>query len=646
MKKVCNLVSFLFLQCLFLFLPLSGEAQQILEVFDIPDEPVELGQGWDSQRERPTAGRCIIFSPVQARGQLSTVIISEVSDSSELSEALNISASGTANFLAGSSTISGSFVVNSNISASNISYSLNAEVRNGVLSVGPYSRSGPVRFNFPALDEPEPRVLKWWEKIIQPNLDAEHHHVMLTEQAIDILESENGRVNFLRYCGDSYISAISSGAELSALITHREMSSEENREIKAHVEASFGMGSINADVSSEISAKLASSEFRFQFIQIGGGDGQLPIEKDDLSHKLHSLQTEAIRAPVFYDLSAASYEGLINWPKVELENPEIKDTTEKLIDLYLTISSLYRTYVDIWQNRKRNWITSVDHRLRMDSLNRCMKSLKEVIVKRQKLNAQPVPRGSYTFAGSTEVSSITNSCPGLFEGAKGSDVENFEKALRISVNNYSQKWLLEFKLALPLPPMHLTDREDFNADNIVEKYVARAARRACSRDPQDDDCMSEKSIQALKAKVPMGFLRVDSNYEIESFNKEGCWDVGFPHLRLKQCGGSDWSFNLKGGLLEGRSPSNPGNFCVYPQDGMKTGKPNADLKTCPSVKKVGRWLGDSQGRLCWGEGEGIPESCNSGMCLTYVSKRSSLAVRPCNGNDMNQRWHSMVRVEQ
>ena len=259
----CYLKSqFLFLAILIAF-PTFIHAGQLIETFDMSDQPLEIGQGWDSQREQPTPGRCIIFSPVQARGQVSSVVIEEVDDSSELSESLNISASGTANYLAGSTNISGQFIAKSNVSATNKNYSLHAQVRNGLLSVGPYSRSGPVRFNFPAQDKPEPNKLSWSERLLSPGLESDHHQITLTEEALKLLNKENGQQEFLRYCGDSYVASISSGAEVHALISHETQDSETNQKIEAHIKASYGMGEIEGDLKSEIDEILANSKLHY-----------------------------------------------------------------------------------------------------------------------------------------------------------------------------------------------------------------------------------------------------------------------------------------------------------------------------------------------------------------------------------------------
>lgn len=681
----------LFLNLLGIILFVSSvHSGQLIETFDIPSQPLEIGQGWDSQREQPTPGRCIIFSPVQARGQVTSVVIDEIDDASELAETLDISASGTADYLAGSNNISGQFIAKSNVSTINKNFSLHAQVRNGLLSVGPYGRSGPVRFNFPALDDPEPEKLTWSERLLHPGLDSDYYQIKLTKEALELLGKKNGQHEFLRYCGDSYVASISSGAEIHVLISHESLNSESNQHIEAHLKASYGMGSITGDVKSDIDETLAESNLSYRYTQIGGGDGILPIQKDDLAAKLHALQSEALRAPVFYELSAAAYQGLINWPDIDIDNPQLRDTTEKLVDLYLDITSLYTTYVDVWNERDAHFIVAYKHRQSMDRLSQCARTIQRVIAQRQHLNSQsqqsrqenvePALQSSIQACPGLLPSNVVDDFPYLFPininpsvskelEALRNDPEaqldeerlkaqleeerrkvrealfgyDLETQARMIADNYVKDWLLQFKLDLPLPQSQSMLSGQLAAEAIVERYLAKSARRACARNPSSDDCLSEQQLINYVQQVPSKKLIIDKSYTVKSAYQQGCWAMrsvsGELIMVLDNCKQREWDFSL---LASGSMYI--GEFCLI-NDAHHLAGGNAVLAMkCKDARPdYYSWHIDSLGRLCGVEGQTAPESCENQQCLSIQDDSDILSLNNCNASDLRQRWHSAAR---
>ena len=370
----------------------------------------------------------------------------------------------------------------------------------------------------------------------------------------------------------------------------------------------------------------------------------MPIQKDDLLDKLHSLQKEALRAPVFYELSAASYQGLINWPDTDLNNPELRDTTEKLVELYLDIKSLYTTYVDVWNERDQHAMVAYQHRNDMDKLSQCAKELQKGIAKRQHAYSQYRDNQSENV----EPPFLTNiqACPGLFPKNLTQE-SNHEAQARIIADHYNKDWLVQFKLNLPLPPSQAELTGQRAAEAIVERYVAKSARRACMRNPSNDDCLPELQIIQYTQQVPLKKLTIDTSHTVKSSSQDKCWgirsDKGEGMMVLDDCSKREWDFTLSdSGFMY------INDFCLnHDKDKLVDVEANAIIvmKCEPTKQDRLKWHIDPLNRICGIDADEAISSCDDHRCLAKRDDSDILRLETCDVDDMQQRWHSVSRLQ-
>ena len=174
------------------------------------------------------------------------------------------------------------------------------------------------------------------------------HSIHLTEDALDLLgdgSAKNIR-EFERYCGDSFVSAIYSGAELLAVMSiHSDSKSSAKssmQEVKAHFSA-WG-AQTDAKLKKEVSDESLneSENISVEFTQIGGSGGIIPTNREDFMTKLHNLPQEAEFGPQFHNMDLVAYSDLPNWPRAILMNTEDDPEEAFLVNYYYTLF-LYST---------------------------------------------------------------------------------------------------------------------------------------------------------------------------------------------------------------------------------------------------------------------------------------------------------------
>jgi len=264
----------------------AGAPSALVQTLGIPTSGVELGLGWDSKKGRVVPNRCVDFAPVQERGQGVTLDMHEVSDQSEVMESLGVSASVAVRTLFVSGSAQASFAKQSKVNATSTSLMLRAIVDNGVLFAGPRRWQERARFSFPTIpEEGEAPPASGWKDWAEDRGGQERYAVGLKPWASDILTGEqsghqtlaardaSGVQAFRRYCGDSYVSAIYSGAELLAMITFRASSRENKRKITASLKAQFGPVEMSAAAREDRNDKREKTDLEVSYMQIGGGSG-------------------------------------------------------------------------------------------------------------------------------------------------------------------------------------------------------------------------------------------------------------------------------------------------------------------------------------------------------------------------------------
>ncbi len=464
-----------------------------------PESGVELGLGWDSQRAEIIHNRCIRFAPVKEEGQTIRMQLKEVSDSSELMEQLSVSAGMSIKSAVGSASAQGKFASSSKVTSSSNSLLIHATVDNGVLFVGPSQPLDPVRSAYPLNDKGNAKE-PWWVKSSQVS-----PIIHLTEEARDILGDGSAKQirEFERFCGDSFVSAIYSGAELIAIMSVKTKSRSKAKTAQACVKAKLSAWGVKGESSACSSAATdqtnGTTQVTVDFTQIGGAGGKIPMNQEGFLTKLNELPSEAQIGPQFHSMDVTAYSDLPNWPHAIAMDTEDDPEDALLANFYYTLTSVEYTLQYALDNP--------DQYAAEDATQ--LKALQDQVIQ-QRRDIFTTLREIQRLAGMpTEIPMFF----GLFTKTDQAAVQQ-KAQLEAKVQDQKQR-LIEFnsgsenpnliKLKLPLPCVALKDCTQTNCEisgkDIVDFYIGRQARRICQSDPTSLECLNNQQQDALAEQV-------------------------------------------------------------------------------------------------------------------------------------------------
>jgi Ricin-type beta-trefoil lectin domain len=468
----------------------------------IPESGVELGWGWDTRTGSVLSNRCVEFAPVKATGQRATLSMREVSDKSDVMDSLGVSASVSVSAILGAKgSAQASFAKDSKVSSTSTSLLLRATVENGVIFTGPKQDPLKARRAFPAIAEngqPAPPSLDWKKWQEEPPQQA-HDEVVLTAWAGDLLRKQ-GIKAFLRHCGDSYVSAIYSGADLLAITTFTASSQTQKENITAALQAEYGVVQASASVKKNKESTLESTNMHVSYMQIGGGSGILPTTRELLVAKLGGLAKEAAQDPKFHSMEVTPYDQLASWPPVDsipAEDPEADDT---ISNYYWALTSLNDDIQSILDNFEMfSPLTGLGF-AELQALQDEVNKLRADIRLGARFERTGAPAQSFTFQSRRLVA--LNAEPRTAFSADWAK-RRFLPKLEESVPQRNVNLL---RLNLPLPLSAAASLSEKTAARaVVEFYVGRQSRRICARTPGDSECLSNAQLRKLEGDVRLNY---------------------------------------------------------------------------------------------------------------------------------------------
>lgn len=472
-----------------------------------PESGVELGLGWDSQRAEVIPNRCIRFAPVREEGQTIRMRLKEVSDASELMEQLSVSAGMSIKSAVGSASAQGKFASKTRVSSSSNSLLIQATVDNGVLFVGPSQPLDPVRSAYPVKEKSGSKP-PWWV-----NAGGVSSVVGLTEEALDILgdgSAKNLR-EFERHCGDSFVSAIYSGAELIAVMSVKTKSRAKAKTaqscVKAKLSAWGAKGEASTCTDSASDQKDGSTEVTVDFTQIGGAGGKIPMNQEGFLAKLNDLPSEAQAGPQFHSMDVTAYSDLPDWPHAMAMDTADDPEDALLVNFYYTLTSVQHTLQDALDNP--------DQYLGEESTR--LETLQDKVIEYRRSIL-------YTLQEIHRLAGIPTEVPVFFGLFTRTDAEAVRRKEQLEALVATQKArLVEFnggsenpnliKLKLPLPCVAVDNctqsRCEISGQDIVTYYVGRQSRRICQTDPVSPECLDNQQLTALAEGVEARFAKMD-----------------------------------------------------------------------------------------------------------------------------------------
>lgn len=504
-----------------------------------PSTGIELGMGWDSRRGEIVPNHCIDFSTIRSGGQEISMDLREISDQSEMMDSLNVSAEVEVKTIFSSGSAKSNFAKQSKINSSSTTLLLTAKVDNGVIFVGPPSGPGATRTAFPDPKD-ETNILKsalkdtglYLPLMNSRNTSGNYHN----DGKSDYLSPEvsfkpyiKARVkspdSFREHCGDYFVAAIFSGAELIATINYSAKSSNESQSIAASVKGDFGMVSASVSTAGQFSKSQSSTDFNMNFIQVGGGPGMIPTSKESLVQKVRELPFEANSNPIFHTIELRSYREIPESDGLVFDSKD--DEFEVVSDYYWMLSSVYDE-IDIIRSSSSNYIfwggRSVDDLVKIQDeildIRRALYEIMDAYYEGRLPNTDILDDVNYNWFPADKDNRFVLDIPAIVRktqnmpAAQGSCttdnwfdcvIMKFHESMPVDNPN-------TIRLLLPLPKK--ATEKDTVADVetykklMLDWYIRPQSKRMCALDPTDNECMSNAEIDALADLIP-----VDGNNE-------------------------------------------------------------------------------------------------------------------------------------
>ncbi len=489
-----------------------------------PEDGVELGFGWDSRKGRIVPNRCMSFSPIRSSGQTSQVSLSEVNDMSEVMTSLGVSASVSVNTIFASGSAAASFAKSSKVSAQSTTFLLDATVENGALFVGPRGNADHARLAYPSL-EGDGEQLK---KAVEPGrLGLQPWAAAMINQPAD----------FRAYCGDAFVSAITSGARLYATISFSKTGTSKSSEVKTAIKGTYGPVTASGTTASKNSAALSNSNLSVKFLQVGGARSEIATTQAGLTAKLATLAADADDAPKFQSIRLTPYSQLGEWRGRDTWM-ETADEYEVIADYYWLLTSLtdeidtivndYASYNSRTGKTKEELLLFQDDILQ---LRRLIYAAMQPITDNDTDATTTSNTNAKTAASiASTVSLFADRTSPPTSNGKTDTAEFIVPAFQtIDLNVVQRSPTLEqladelrdgspfgvpslMRIYLPVPARVAPAKDEKNVDivysdetlqdAVIAWYVKPRAKRACDRDPTDSECLSNADLKSLKTLIP------------------------------------------------------------------------------------------------------------------------------------------------
>jgi hypothetical protein len=447
-----------------------------------PETGVDVGWGWDSDQGAPQPNVCIEYSVEEDQGQTKYMTMTEVSDTRELMQSMNISAAASVKTIAYSASGSAQFAKNTKINSFSSNFVLNVSVDNGVRYATPLLPG-----NRGEIKDPETRK-------ILPDAGS----IRLTAEALRLAKKRD-LTAFMNLCGDSYVAALYGGARLTAVITVATSSKKERETASASFSGSGWGANVKASAKGESVGEINSASVTMRFYQSGGRKDKIPATKVDLIAKLDTLTTEASDYPAYYRLTLMPYTTLANWPDKEI--PLDLSEQEQLAEYWAGYNTLYEDLEYIFS-----------HPEKFQSLDKA---------------GQLVP-----LSGSVQSDQRIKKLKQLQDQVQAVLSRLQEDALRCSVPeqqcDFSEGLYLPpyaYRIQMPLP-VAITEankqcpcsdvepkgEKDKNIARLVDYYVRTPVKRRCLNNPVEQGCLSNAEIDRWERRAGKQLVALpDSN---------------------------------------------------------------------------------------------------------------------------------------
>lgn len=434
-------------------------------VLDVPDTGVGLGWGWNRSGGVPLSSICIEFVQAEEPAQTRFMTMKEVTSNFELMQSLGMSAEASVKTIGFEAQGKASFARDVSISTFASTFVMNARVENGVRYAAPIVHGA-----------------------------AGNGELRLTPEAL-ALAMRADPTEFLHRCGHGYVSAIFSGAKLTAVITVDTSSRADKQKVTAELSGSGWGARFKGAMEGQSQSASVNANTDVSIFQTGGRGDAIPVSKQDVLDKLGKLPSLAIDAPKGFHMAVEPYARLSNWPAQRLDVPT--DEFEQIGILWGAYKAVYDDIQEVLDEPARF------RGVRLD----------------------PKGSGCWTVDAAAVPAGLSGQQVARLEQVQDEVLDalgrlrNFAQACSASrggcafpEHEFRSPYAYRVQMPLEVPPPTPATQgkpglpaplQDYSVAGILAQHVADPAKRHCDDDTDHLLCLSNAQIKAWRDRVGM-----------------------------------------------------------------------------------------------------------------------------------------------
>jgi hypothetical protein len=285
---------------------------------DYPKDGIELGQGWDSIFGTKKSAIGVIFvDPQEDLGQKTIMEIIKVSDRHSLMKALDISAEFQYQGLGSGASAKSKFAQKVEVNSIFESFIAKAKVLNAIKRTAPapkkYATMIASQFDKKKkLNRVKNILPKAFEECGKNEMN-DSYSVRLTPSALKMANSSVDE--FYRVYGNCFVSAITLGAELIAVMTFTEFEKEKRKNLEASFKGKYSGFEFGSAIEKSSKEYSKNNKLNINYYQAGGKGDPIPTNVEEFLDKIKNLKKLAADNPIPFKITLQSYDSLPNWPQ-------------------------------------------------------------------------------------------------------------------------------------------------------------------------------------------------------------------------------------------------------------------------------------------------------------------------------------------
>ncbi len=492
-----------------------AEEFEAIEIVESPPTGAALGWGWNRGDAEPIPSICVEFVPGEEKGQTSYMTMQEANDSYQLMKSMGMSAEASVKTIGYSGSAKAEFAKSQNINNSSSTFVLNAVVQNGVRYASPM---------------PDKKYLSTFKDPTDIR-GGTSGSIRLTPAALKLAKSSIAR--FKATCGSDFISAVYTGAKLTAMIKTSAKSKSEKQAASAEMSGSGTAfaAKIEADVkvAKKENTEVKSDGKDISVFMSGGNSQPIPFDRVGLLDALKKITANAYTDPKDFQVAITPYELVENWPGKTIEDKDIE--FDELATFWGAYNTLYdeiqhvldnpEAYADLTIDSTGNYqdsCTEQQKALKEETQDvKALEALKECVAKidsyKLKLAQDEV------LHGIKQMEKIAAVC------SDGTELCEFNP------QSFRSPYAFRAQLPIALEAGITTDAGVTPFKDFIDYKIGRIAKSRCEVSPNNSVCISNAEIDQWARKTGLKSIRASQN--IEQYNLYASNLITDPKAKVK-----------------------------------------------------------------------------------------------------------------